>query len=301
MKIEFNEETSRAARLAFVTTHRAVNLTLEPHKWDDWRAAVQVFEDSANAQVELPRYSSGDQQRANAQHEVAPIKPGHTFEMGKWYCTRGAGYAQVMERNDRVDAGGVHGHLLVRYKVGLARTTLEGLALGGQAEDYHLTPGAIDQGTMAFEREMIDKLRETLKSAEQRRAAAEHDRGVWQRKAEHAETSLRDTKILVNEAQDQRDHESVLCKQAEAQSVGWRTRAEGAESRLVKMNAAYSGLMVKLADKLQTILRAEPDSELIRGGQRAAYQLAQHVGLNIRPKVVAPVMVTWSAPDTTNT
>jgi hypothetical protein len=201
---------------------------------------------------------------------------------------------------------------------------------------------------MAFEHE-VDKLRETLKSTEQRRATAEHDRGVWQRKAEHAETSLRDTKILVNEARDQRDHESVLCKQAEAQSVGWRTRSEhaetsiktqhaeiedlteklkraslaslaghalrdmtamrehwknradGAEAGLVKMKAAYQDLMTKLAEKVQTILRADPESELIRGGQRAAGQIAQHVGLIIRPKIVAPVMVTWNAPDTTNT
>jgi hypothetical protein len=299
MKIKFNEETARAARLAFVTTHRAVNLTLEPHKWDDWIAAVQVFEDGANAQVELHRYASGDQQRANAQHEAAPINPAPTFEMGKWYRTDGGGYAQVVERHTQIADGKVTGHLLVQFKVGQLKASLDGRMRSVMGQAYHLKPGAVDQETMAFEHE-VDKLRETLKSTEQCRATAEHDRGVWQRKAELAQASIKTQHAEIGDLTEKlkvvAGIDGHALRDMTAMRDYWKNRAEGAEAGLAKMNATYRGLMEKLAEKVQTILRAEPNSEGVRGGQRAADQIAQHVGLIIQPKVVSPVTATWELP-----
>jgi len=315
MKIEFNEETARAARLAFVTTHRAVNLTLEPHKWDDWIAAVQVFEDSANAQVDMLKYASVAQELTAEATEttmkelgekiLATVgKPAPTFEMGKWYRSNGMGYAQVVERNVRVDAGGAHGHLIVQYKVGQFKTSLDGRIYIVMGEAYHLKPGAIDQETMAFEHE-VDKLRETLKSTEQRRATAEHDRGVWQRKAELAQASI---KTQYAEIEDLTEKLKVVAgiddhalRDMTAMRDHWENRAEGAEAGLAKINAAYDGLMAKLAEKVQGILRTDQVSESSRGARVVARDIAQYIRLTIHPKIVTPLKVTWDGPDATNT
>jgi predicted nucleic acid-binding Zn-ribbon protein len=215
-------------------------------------------------------------------------------------------------------------------------------------EAYHLKPGAIDQETMAFEHE-VDKLRETLKSTEQRRATAEHDRGVWQRKAELAQASIKTQHAEIEDLTEKmemakkcwgaetvsrvyweeratsaesgcrdlnKEIEDLTEKLKAAGLVGidahplrdmtamhdhWKNRAEGAEAGLRDMKVWREGLMAKLVDRVQTILRTEPDSEFRRGEHAVSASIVQAVGLTIRPKIVAPVMVTWSAPDTTNT
>jgi hypothetical protein len=282
--IKFDDETSRAARNAFVTTIRTVNLHLEPHQWADWRAAVQVFTDSANAQVE--------------QTLQAPSKDILPFEPGKWYRSKGMGYAYVQERNIQTGGGRLEGHLILHYKsgVGPARATLDGRVLGIMAETYHLKRGEVDVERIRLE-DQVASSEQLLKAAKQEVSGA----GL---RADRAEAALREVRQQrdegVEEVKSSADR-AVAVERDRKDAVElrkyWQGRATCAEAERDALKTWRNNLLESLAQKVQRILRAGGTDRQV-GMKITAMDVATIAGLHVQEEIVTPVSVTWSIPET---
>jgi hypothetical protein len=276
--IKFDDETSRAARNAFVKTVRAANLSIDPHLWGDWRAAVQVFEAAANAQVE--------------QTLQAPSKDILPFEPGKWYRSKGMGYVYVQERNIQTGGGRLDGHLILHYKSGIgpARATLDGRVLGIMAEAYHLKRGAIDEQQIRLE-DQVEDLKKMLDVANRQSAGA----GL---RAESAEARMAVTLTANQELAENLKTVEHDLNIALMRVKFWEDRTTSAEVERDALKTWRNNLLERLAQKVQGILRAGGTDRQV-GMKIAAVDVATIAGLHVQGEIVTPVSVTWSIPDTT--